>query len=288
MARGSSPNPAPSSPISLPAPARRLLEVLAGPCVVAVSDPSRVDFVLLRGSRGGVSLGRGSHPRSSLDALLCRDLAQSLGGDAFGISSAGRAFLARAASRRDGRSAHAFAAQHRELVRETVVTPLAADDVEVNAKESPLAWLRRRRGSDGEPLIDAAAYEAGERLRRDLTFAGMLPSVTARWDGAVGGSAGAPRDPAGATDTVIAARQRVRAALAAIGCDFADLLIDLCGFLKGVETIERERCWPQRSGKVVIRLALAQLARHYGLGAEARGRSGGGGIRTWIAEEAPA
>ncbi|TDR88939.1 DUF6456 domain-containing protein [Enterovirga rhinocerotis] len=264
--------------------AERLLAALAAADASVRPDPSRDGYVIVQASRGGVSLGRGAHPDAVLAELLSRDLVESRPAGRAVIGEAGRAWLRRAAARREGGAADAFAAQHRELAAANVEGDVGSDRVSVNHRESPLAWLRRRRDRDGEPLIDAAAFEAGERLRRDLTFAGMLPSVTARWEGAIGG--GGLRDPASATDAVIAARQRVRAALGAVGGDLSDLLLDLCGFLKGLETIERERRWPPRSGKIVVRLALGQLARHYGLSSEARGLEAGRGLRGWTADEA--
>jgi hypothetical protein len=87
------------------------------------------------------------------------------------------------------------------------------------------------------------------------------------------------------TDTVIAARQSVHQALDAVGPEFAGLLLDICCFLKGLEDIERERAWPARSGKVVLQLALARLARHYGYSDRARGPARAP-VRTWLADDA--
>jgi len=148
-----------------------------------------------------------------------------------------------------------------------------------DAAESPLAWLARRTGRDGRPLVDTLALRAGERLRADLTAAAMLPRVTADWSGLAAGTGGG--GPAAAADAALAARQRVRRALAAVGPDLAGLLVDVCGFLKGLEQVEKERAWPARSAKVVLGIALKRLAAHYGDSREVRGPSVSKGIRTW-------
>jgi Domain of unknown function (DUF6456) len=178
-----------------------------------------------------------------------------------------------------------FLVQHLSLERHGILTDDGRRDVLIDAEESPLAWLHRRKGKDGEPLIDAAAFAAGEKLRLDLTLAAMLPRVTANWTAPVATGARG-QGPAAAGEAMIAARQRVSLALEAVDGELSGLLIDVCGFLKGLDTIERERCWPRRSAKIVLRIALRQLAAHYGIEAQARGRQRAKGIGGWLAQGA--
>ncbi|MCJ2020287.1 MULTISPECIES: DUF6456 domain-containing protein [unclassified Methylobacterium] len=249
----------------LPREAARLLARLGEPGAYARPDPLAEDSLIVRRGGDGISVGSGRFAAASGRALAAADLADwDAAGTRLTISTAGRSRLRRQAAGGEA----AFAAQHRDLVVEQ--EDRTAEPVLRNAAENPLAWMVRRRGRDGVPLIDAACFEAGERLRRDMTAAALLPRMGGEF-GATRVDGGGPRDPASAADHVVAARQRVRGALDAVGSDLSGLLIDLCGFLKGLERIEVERRWPARSAKVVARIALGRLAEHYGLEREATG-----------------
>lgn len=158
--------------------------------------------------------------------------------------------------------------------RYTLASPAAGavatpSEAVARTEESPLAWLAKRTDANGQPMISADALAAGERLRADFTAAQMTPRVTAHWDGlAQSGKKrrGPGRDPAALSDTALAAKQRLDKALQSVGPELAGLLLDVCCFLIGLEQVESQRGWPRRSAKVILKIALARLAAHYGYG----------------------
>ncbi len=216
-----------------------------------------------------------------LEALLSADLLTRERDGSIRITSAGRAHLARKAAVRGTETIDSFRAQHLALAQRKIAP---AEIVTVDETESPLAWLARRKGRDGRALIEPVQLQAGERLRADFTRSQLMPHTGMNWSAVVSDQPGGDL-AVSYSEAVIAARQRVRCALDATGPDFAGLLIDVCCFLKGLADVERERGWPPRSAKVVLQLGLDRLARHYGLGAETRGRARAP-VRTWLAPDA--
>ena len=155
---------------------------------------------------------------------------------------------------------------------------------QLNARESPLAWLRQRRDKDGKEMISATEFDAGERLRCDFERGQLGQRVTASWNPAAvssGKARGAPGGGLEMAESTVAARQRVDAALKAVGPELTGVLLDVCCFLKGLEQAERNGGWPRRAGKVVLQLALAHLARHYGMHRAGGANDGAGRVRSW-------
>lgn len=204
----------------------------------------------------------GAAPRMSpgLEALIARGLVEIAEGRLV-VTAEGRARAARETGGDAG-----FLAQHRALENRTFVTERGQETLLVDLDESPLAWLARRKGRDGKPLLAPAEVAAGERLRADFTRGQMGPRVTANWEAPVArGRRGGGSGAAETTDVALAARSRVARAVEAVGPELSGALIDVCCFLKGLEDVERDRGWPARGAKLVLGLALARLARHYGL-----------------------
>jgi hypothetical protein len=104
----------------------------------------------------------------------------------------------------------------------------------------------------------------GERLREDFEMAQMAVEVSANWEQFLitlrSSCAPVPRVGPTATQN---AHKRVIAALQDLGPGLSDVTLRCCCFLEGLETAEKTLGWSARSGKIVLRIALMGLKRHY-------------------------
>lgn len=167
----------------------------------------------------------------------------------------------------------AFVEQHGEIVVASVELDGTRQPVRRNLAESPLGAIARMKDRDGKPFLPAEALEAGERLAADFTRGQLQPRVTASWEPRLATRAkGAPGGKADIADSAMSARYRFSTAMKAMGPELSGVAADVCCFAKGLETVERERQWPARSAKLMLRTALLALARHYAPPAPAKRR----------------
>lgn len=160
----------------------------------------------------------------------------------------------------------AFMSQHGAIGTEERLVGERRESLLVNRSSSVLMQVQRLKDRDGTPWFPQEAIAAGERLAADFQFAGLQPRLTASWEPKLdAGPKGGRGAQAELSDSVADARARVSRAARALGPELAGVALDVCCFSKGLELVERERHWPARSAKLMLRTALLALARHYGL-----------------------
>lgn len=170
--------------------------------------------------------------------------------------------------------AEALSPAPRQVILRTVNGPSGSEKLTFNQAESPLTQIAARRDRNGGTFLSQAEVDAGERLRADYEKACIVPRLGINWEQPISKGRASAARPQGLdmSEEVLAARQRVDKAIAAVGPDLAGILIDICCFLKGLERVEAERGWPARSAKIVLRTALRALDRHYRPSAAPRSR----------------
>ena len=147
--------------------------------------------------------------------------------------------------------------------------PVEQDDgsirkMRINLAESPLAMLARRKGADGNPFLTMDLVQAGEKLREDFERAQMGPRVAQNWDRFLtGGDRGSGFSDGGIGEGPSAARDRVARAVDDMGPGLADVVMRVCCFLEGLESAEKRLGWSARSGKIVLKIGLQRLLKHY-------------------------
>jgi lambda repressor-like predicted transcriptional regulator len=250
---------------------RRLME--PGSCLAIATDMEKA--IVLRGLPDGRSARLAVLDRAVAQAFVLQDwiVCRKAGRVSnYDISAAGKAALKRFQAEEDaGRMAAGFAeaplafADQRRLTGEDTADPNDAPYRPRPAlSESPIAVLGRRREKDGTPFLEPGLVEVAERLREDFELSHMGARVTQNWERFLSGNdrttgPAAQDGPLGA----LRARERVAAALRELGPGLGDVALRVCCYLEGIEATEQRMGWAARSGKIVLRIALQRLRRHY-------------------------
>lgn len=266
---------------------KRILRRLAEPGAILAIAPDMEKAVVMREFPDGRTARTGVVERVVAQAFALKDwiVCRKPGRVArYEITSAGRAALLRMleADARNGlapglapglaEAATPFADQHRDWDTREVATDDGPRRIRYNLAESPVAVLGRRRDKDGKLFLEPELVNAAERLREDFELAQMGPRVAQNWERFLtAGDRGGFRADAGQAEGPRAARDRVAAALRDLGPGLGDVALRVCCFLEGIEAAEQRLGWAARSGKIVLRIALQRLHRHY---LECYGKSG--------------
>ncbi len=261
--------------------ARRILRRLAEPGAVLAIAPDMEKAVVMREFPDGRSARTGIVERAVAQAFVLKDwisCRKSGRVSSYELSANGRSALKRMLEDEEaGRlgmaeSAAPFAAQHGEWGVRDLTGPEGKTRARYNLAESPVAVLGRRRDKDGRAFLEDELVDAAERLREDFELAQMGPRVAQNWDRFLtAGDRGGFHSDSGGAEGPRAARDRVALALRDLGPGLGDVALRVCCFLEGIEAAERRMGWAARSGKIVLRIALQRLRRHYD---ELYGRSG--------------
>ncbi len=125
--------------------------------------------------------------------------------------------------------------------------------------ETPLALLARRRDKDGNRFLGQDLVAVGERMHEDFVLTGLSHRRDETWDQFLCRAQDAPPDSPQARR----AQDRLVGALRDLGPGLGDAVLRCCCCLEGLELTEKRMGWSARSGKIVLRIALQRLKRHY-------------------------
>lgn len=178
--------------------------------------------------------------------------------ECFVLSAAGIARVARDAAKPE----EAFQAQHRPIINRAVMDSDGAQRLVRGHDADALRKLSHLRDGRGRPWFSAAELAAAAQLRSDWER-GQIGLVRGS-DLEAPPRGSSARHPGNVAERFEGARcdarRRVAQALESLSPPMRRIVEAVCLADEGLEAVERMLAWPTRSAKLVLKLALAQLA----------------------------
>ena len=238
---------------------RRLNE--PGACMAISKEMKKA--VVVRENSSGDAIRTAVVDRVLAEALALRDWIAPDGDGRvkkYRITANGRVALKKFLAEQEARRAGLGKASG-NVIRRTSDPVRASGGVRFQSVESPLLTLARRKDKNGKPFLSPDLVAAGERLREDFELAQVALRSGDVWERFLRTGDKSLLEADGITPTD--AQNRVASVLADLGPGLGDVVLRCCCYLEGMEAVERRMGWSARSGKIVFRIALTRLKRHY-------------------------
>lgn len=180
--------------------------------------------------------------------------------DAFLLSVAGHS----RARREQALPEEAFVAQHRPVVERAVMDAHGGvSNARGHDADAAMRRLAALKDANGAPWLSATELGAANALR--ATWLATERGMVGGSDWAAPPMSGQARGAGSGREAALAAhcdaRRRLAKALDALAPPLRRVVERVCLHEEGLEALERAESWPARSGKLALKLALAQLAR---------------------------
>lgn len=252
--------------------AARILRRMTEPGAVLAVAQEMEKAVVVRDSDSGTTMRTAVVDREVAEAMALKDwIACNAPGrvSRYTVTSEGRSALAALLAKRENAHQTGFAEAQAGFIGAEAVgmggqALRGSQRSRYSVPDSPLTLLARRRDKEGKPFLTDDLVAVGERLREDFELSQMEKGLTQNWDNFLTGRGGQGFGSTEASSTApAAARARMASALRDLGPGLGDVALRCCCYLEGLETAERRMGWSARSGKIVLRIALQRLKRHY-------------------------
>jgi len=168
-----------------------------------------------------------------------------------------------------------FSDQHQQIIKTKAGLAL-------NMLEGPVLALSKAKKGQSSFLAHHHIL-AATKVQALVLRSQMMPRTTMSYDPTrVGGKNCGSAIVSDLSVSAIDARKALSDMLGFLPKDCAGVVMDVCGFQKGLQLIETERRWPRRSAKLILRIGLEQLSKKMGYETVATGENSKRKISSWM------
>jgi len=157
------------------------------------------------------------------------------------------------------------------LLKEEPVHRAAVNSPPVVSDNDTIIRLPRRSKGEDAAFLAAHHVVVANRVSSLILKSQLRPSVTQNLSVLRQSAQSSKCGGVDLCDMALDCRRRLDQLTNQLPKDCASVVVDICGFGKGLQQIEFERRWPRRSAKLVLRMGLDHAANFWRIGSQAIG-----------------